>query len=118
MNCLEWLPTYFGILRTGGWAVPLNFRFVAKTIYNCTKLAEPRVFIFGEEFIDRINEIRYDIQGWVKSFIFVGPEDKCPEWAESLSKLIQEYPRCLFVYSAPLSHRGEDALVWKFYCWW
>jgi len=92
MNCLEWLPTYFGILRTGGWAVPLNFRFVAKTIYNCTKLAEPRVFIFGEEFIDRIDEIRYDIQGYVKSFIFAGPEDKCPEWAESLPKLIKEYP--------------------------
>ncbi|MCP4673040.1 MAG: acyl--CoA ligase, partial [Desulfobacula sp.] len=26
-NCLEWLPIYFGILSTGAWAVPLNFRF-------------------------------------------------------------------------------------------
>jgi acyl-CoA synthetase (AMP-forming)/AMP-acid ligase II len=32
MNCLEWLPIYFGILRTGAWAVPLNFRFRAKDI--------------------------------------------------------------------------------------
>ena len=25
MNCLEWLPIYFGILKTGALAVPLNF---------------------------------------------------------------------------------------------
>ena len=27
MNCLEWLPIYFGILKTGAIAVPFNFRF-------------------------------------------------------------------------------------------
>ena len=27
MNCLEWLPIYFGILKTGALAVPLNFRY-------------------------------------------------------------------------------------------
>ena len=26
MNCLEWLPIYFGIRKTGALAVPLNFR--------------------------------------------------------------------------------------------
>jgi long-chain acyl-CoA synthetase len=26
MNCLEWLPIYFGILKAGCIAVPLNFR--------------------------------------------------------------------------------------------
>ena len=26
MNCLEWLPIYFGILWAGALAVPLNFR--------------------------------------------------------------------------------------------
>ena len=29
MNCLEWLPIYFGILKTGAVAVPLNFRYDA-----------------------------------------------------------------------------------------
>ena len=38
-NCIEWLPIYFGILRTGAWAVPLNFRFVAKTILRCCMTA-------------------------------------------------------------------------------
>ena len=27
MNCLEWLPIYFGILKTGAIAVPFNFRY-------------------------------------------------------------------------------------------
>ena len=26
MNCLEWLPIYFGILKTGALAVPMNFK--------------------------------------------------------------------------------------------
>ncbi|MEE0026558.1 MAG: class I adenylate-forming enzyme family protein, partial [Atopobiaceae bacterium] len=28
-NCIEWLPIYFGILKTGATAVPLNFRYSA-----------------------------------------------------------------------------------------
>ena len=29
MNCLEWLPIYFGALKAGGIAVPLNFRYAS-----------------------------------------------------------------------------------------
>ena len=32
MNCLEWLPIYFGVLKSGAVAVPLNFRYTAKEI--------------------------------------------------------------------------------------
>ena len=27
MNCLEWLPIYFGVLKTGALAVPMNYRY-------------------------------------------------------------------------------------------
>ncbi len=40
MNCLEWLPIYFGILKAGAIAVPLNFRYTADEIEYCVKLAE------------------------------------------------------------------------------
>ena len=30
MNCLEFLPIYFGILKTGAVVVPMNFRFSAR----------------------------------------------------------------------------------------
>ena len=92
MNCIQWLPTYFGILRTGAWAVPLNFRFVAKTIANCTHTAEAKAFIFGEEFIDRVEKIRNEIKSSVQTFIFTGPEKMRPSWAESLEELIDDYP--------------------------
>lgn len=39
MNCLEWLPIYFGILKTGALAVPLNFRYSASEIKYCLELA-------------------------------------------------------------------------------
>ncbi|HQM96780.1 MAG TPA: class I adenylate-forming enzyme family protein, partial [Clostridia bacterium] len=32
MNCIEWLPIYFGILKTGALAVPLNYRYTAEEI--------------------------------------------------------------------------------------
>ena len=35
MNCLEWLPIYFGIMKTGAIAVPMNFRFDADEIRYC-----------------------------------------------------------------------------------
>jgi len=90
MNCIQWLPAYFGILKTGAWAVPLNFRFVSQTIANCTRTAGAKIFIFGEEFLDRVSEVRTEIESSVRTFIFAGPEEKRPAWAESLDDLIAE----------------------------
>ena len=61
MNCLEWLPIYFGILKTGALAVPLNFRYTADEIKYCLELAEVDVLMFGPEFIGRIEEIADEI---------------------------------------------------------
>lgn len=87
MNCIDWLPVYFGILRTGAWAVPLNFRFDHATIRRCTQLAEAKIFVFGEEFIDRVNAIKDELKT-VETFIFVGPEEVRPPYAESYSFLL------------------------------
>jgi fatty-acyl-CoA synthase len=91
-NCLEWLPIYFGILRSGALAVPLNFRFVAKTINSCVDTAEAKVLIFGPEFIERIAEIKPDLDRTVRSYVFVGPESQRPDYAESYPTLISRYP--------------------------
>jgi len=87
MNCIEWLPIYFGILRTGAWAVPLNFRFDGATIALCTEVAEAKIFIFGEEFIDRVNAIKGGLKT-VERFVFVGPEVKRPAYAEPYDALL------------------------------
>lgn len=71
MNCLEWLPLYFGILKTGAWAVPLNFRFTANEISKCMEVAQAKVLIYGPEFIERIKSIREEIS-FIKEFVYVG----------------------------------------------
>ena len=47
MNCLEWLPIYMGILKSGALAVPFNFRYSADEIVYCADLAEVDVLLFG-----------------------------------------------------------------------
>ena len=46
MNSLEWLPLYFGILKTGALAVPLNFRYTAEEIKYCLDLADVDALFF------------------------------------------------------------------------
>jgi len=87
-NSLEWLPIYFGILRTGAWAVPLNFRFEAHTIQRCAETALAKAFIFGEEFVDRVNQIKTDLDKFVASYIFVGPEKLRPEYAQPYEEVL------------------------------
>ena len=79
MNCLEWLPIYFGILKTGAIAVPLNFRYTSDEIEYCLKLAEADVLFFGPEFIGRMETIVPTLKKDHLLF-FVG--DVCPPWAE------------------------------------
>jgi len=87
MNCLEWLPAYFGILRTGAWAVPLNFRFTASDILTCAKIAEAKVMIFGEEFVDRISTIKEDLVT-INDYVFLGPVDMKPNYAETFDEFL------------------------------
>ena len=62
MNCLEWLPIYFGILKTGALAVPMNFRYAADEIKYCADLADVDILVFGPEFIGRIEKIADDLR--------------------------------------------------------
>ena len=79
MNCLEWLPIYFGILKTGALAVPLNFRYSADEIKYCVELAEIDILVFGPEFIGRVEEIAAEIS---KGRLFNYEGDGCPRYAE------------------------------------
>ena len=85
MNCLEWLPIYFGILKTGALAVPLNFRYTADEIKYCLDLAEVDILMFGPEFIGRIEEIAEDISK-NRLLFYVG--EGCPSFAEHYDSLV------------------------------
>ena len=85
MNCLEWLPIYFGILKAGALAVPLNFRYTADEIKYCLDLAEVDILMFGPEFIGRIEEIAEDISK-NRLLFYVG--EGCPSFAEHYDSLV------------------------------
>lgn len=84
MNCLEWLPIYFGILKTGALAVPLNFRYSSDEIDYCVGLADVDILVFGPEFIGRVEEIA-DTLSKNRLLIYVG--DNCPTFAEDYTTL-------------------------------
>ncbi len=86
MNCIEWLPIYFGILKTGAVAVPLNFRYTADEIKYCCKLAEVDGIVFGPEFTGRMEEI-CDRMPKVRLMMYAGED--CPSFAESYDELIE-----------------------------
>ena len=48
MNSLEWLPAYFGILRAGAVAVPLNYRYTAEEIRYCLEKADCTMLVLGK----------------------------------------------------------------------
>ncbi len=85
MNCLEWLPIYFGILKTGALAVPLNFRYDADEIEYCVDLADVDILVFGPEFIGRVEEIAEKISK-NRLLFYVG--ENCPSFAEDYNEMV------------------------------
>ena len=85
MNCLEWLPLYFGILKAGCIAVPMNFRYSSDEIAYCLGLADVEVLVFGPEFVTRMDPIMDRIPS-VKMLFFVGRE--VPAYAEDCCRLV------------------------------
>jgi acyl-CoA synthetase (AMP-forming)/AMP-acid ligase II len=84
-NCLEWLPIYFGILKSGAIAVPFNFRYDAEEILYCAELAEVDMIVFSPSFIGRI-EANAERLSKGRLLIYVG--DNCPSFAESYHELV------------------------------
>lgn len=89
MNCIEWLPIYFGILKIGALAVPLNYRYTADEIKYCLDLSHADALIFGNEFIGRIENIREQITH-IEPLLYTGID--CPKFAQSYERLVIGYP--------------------------
>ncbi|TDP54638.1 class I adenylate-forming enzyme family protein, partial [Aminicella lysinilytica] len=89
MNCLDWLPIYFGILKAGAVAVPLNFRYTSDEIQYCVDQADVSILIFGPEFIGRIEEI-VDTLSKRRLLFYVGATP--PSFAENFIVEMADYP--------------------------
>jgi acyl-CoA synthetase (AMP-forming)/AMP-acid ligase II len=85
MNCIEWLPIYFGVLKSGAIVVPLNFRYSFDEIKYALDLADVSILVFGPEFTERMRVIKDDLQK-VRKMFYVGSD--CPDFAEEYEKLV------------------------------
>lgn len=106
MNCIDWLPIYFGILKTGALAVPLNFRYAADEIDYCLNLAESDALIFGPEFIGRVESVAEKISK-NRMLIYIGAG--CPAFADDYNDLISE---CSGVFPACALSEEDDAAIY------
>jgi len=76
-NSLEWLITYYGIIKIGAVVVPLNFRFVGRDILYAADISTPKAFILGSEFLSVVQPVQKDLKT-VEKYICVGeavPDD-------------------------------------------
>lgn len=87
-NSIDWLVAYFGIVKTGAWVVPLNFRYTSEDIKYCLDVAQPDILLFGDEFTKRMDAIRDHVP--VKHYICTGR--KIPDYAESFAELLEDAP--------------------------
>jgi len=89
MNSIDWLIAYFGILRTGAWVVPLNFRFTEQDFKYCADISGARTVIIGEEFFGRIDSVHHKLRH-IRKYIGVG--GKPPAYIEEFHSAIAPFP--------------------------
>ncbi len=87
MNCLEWLPIYFGILKTGAVVVPMNYRYSADEIRYCLDLADVRMLVFGPEFVERISSLEGKMP-LIDNLFFVGKQSETPHFADNYAEMV------------------------------
>lgn len=88
-NSIKWLIAYFGIVRTGAWVVPLNFRFTADDLKYCCDVAEPKLIVFDEEFTGRVESAKDKLPG---TPYFICNGNNIPTFAESFDSLLAGSP--------------------------
>jgi acyl-CoA synthetase (AMP-forming)/AMP-acid ligase II len=71
MNSIEWHVAYMAALKAGAVITPLNFRFESNDIKFAGEVTKPKVFIFDEGFIPRIEPIMKEMD-YCKYYVCLG----------------------------------------------
>ena len=100
-NSINWLEIYFGIIRTGAWVVPLNFRFTSSDIEYCVDISEAKIMIMDTEFIERVDRVKHELHT-IKEYYIAG-ENVTANWNSFEELVIQGSPE-----SVPLVIRESD----------
>ncbi|MDR3164862.1 MAG: acyl--CoA ligase, partial [Synergistaceae bacterium] len=89
MNCIEWLPAYFGTLKSGATVVPLNYRYTSDEIKYCLELAGVSVLLFGPEFSGRLEAVK-DVLPDMRRCFFLG--ENAPDFAGTYGAAMDSVP--------------------------
>ncbi|MDR2530133.1 MAG: long-chain fatty acid--CoA ligase, partial [Oscillospiraceae bacterium] len=117
MNCIEWLPIYFGILKAGCIAVPLNFRYASDEIDYCLKLSDSACLVFGLHFVDRLKPLltsdgKLEVNGSAIPCIYSG-DPPCPEFAEDYEALTSQQSEVAPDIGVTLSEQDDGAIYFS-----
>lgn len=83
-NSPEVLEMHAGMSRAGVIAVPLNFRSVARELAHVVNDSGSRVVVFGEEFVDTMDEVRGTAAPDIR-YVMVGSSAP-PSWSTSYAE--------------------------------
>ncbi len=86
-NSINWLEAYFGIIRTGAWAVPLNYRFTSRDLKYCADIAEAKAMMLDEEFIESVEAVRPEL-ATIENYIVISQSP--PQGMEGFEEVIKK----------------------------
>ena len=84
-NSLNVLELQWGAMRAGAWIAPLNFRFTGQEILYCADVAQAKMMILEEGFIDRVREVQPRLST-VSHYISIG--NNTPKDMESFEEVM------------------------------
>lgn len=90
-NSIEWLPIYFGILKSGAVVVPLNFRYDADSAVYIIRFADLDALIFDADASSVIQQILTRTLG-LRSFLYTGSREDCPAFAFPIQDIWETQP--------------------------
>lgn len=70
-NRIEWMESYFGIIRMGAVVVPLNYRFTSTDVKYAVEVVEPKLAIVEDELTGMVTPVRH-LLNTVKTYICTG----------------------------------------------
>ncbi len=106
-NCNTYPELYFSFSKAGFVLVPLNYRLVPNELKYILNDSNPKAFIFGEAFLDKVNSIKNDLD-FIREFIVVG--NNAPEGTINFEEMISAFPD-----SEPGCKASEEDVVFIMY---
>jgi acyl-CoA synthetase (AMP-forming)/AMP-acid ligase II len=76
-NSIEWMETYFGVIRAGAMVAPLNFRFGGDEIKHVAEVTKPSLMLLEDGLSDVVDAIRSSLPT-IKHYVCVGEKVKSP----------------------------------------